>query len=88
MSTSEMLRELGEIIAGAQPDAVIASHVANAELTLEVTPAGLRSLVGYLSENAACRFTKPQRPPIPGGRFFVATIRLSVHQEGRHSGSP
>ena len=57
MSTSDMLRELGEIIAAAHPDAVTSSRVTNGELTLGVTPAGLRGLVGYLSDNAACRFT-------------------------------
>jgi len=57
MSKTDMLQDLGEMIYAAQPDAVTDTSVAHEELTLGVTPGGLRALVGYLSENAACRFT-------------------------------
>jgi NADH-quinone oxidoreductase subunit C len=54
---SEALLELGEMIAMAQSDAVLGHHVTHGELTVTATPSGLRALVGYLRDNAACAFT-------------------------------
>jgi NADH-quinone oxidoreductase subunit C len=54
---SEALLELGEMIALAQSDAVLGHHVTHGELTVTATPSGLRALVGYLRDNAACAFT-------------------------------
>jgi len=54
---SDALLELGEIIAMAQPDALVSHEVAHGALTLVATPAGLRGLVGYLRDNTACAFT-------------------------------
>ncbi|MBK0397773.1 NADH-quinone oxidoreductase subunit C [Limibaculum sp. M0105] len=51
------LEELGEMIAIAQADAVVAHSVAHGELTLESTASGLRTLIGYLRDNPACAFT-------------------------------
>ena len=54
---TEALLELGEQIAAAQPDAVISSGAAHGELTVHATAGGLRVLVTYLRDNAACAFT-------------------------------
>ncbi len=55
---SDALAELGEIIAAAQPEAVV-SHQVNpmGELTLTAAPAGIRGLAAYLRDNTACAFT-------------------------------
>ncbi len=54
---SEELLELGEMIALAQPDAVVSHHVTHGELTVTATPSGLRTLVGHLRDHTACAFT-------------------------------
>ena len=54
---SEALLELGEMIALAQPDAVLGHHVTHGELTVTATPSGLRALIGHLRDNTACAFT-------------------------------
>ena len=54
---SEELLELGEMIATAQPDAVLSHHVSRGELIVVATPSGLRTLVGHLRDNTACAFT-------------------------------
>ena len=54
---SEELLELGEMIATAQPDAVLSHHVSHGELIVVATPSGLRTLVGHLRDNTACAFT-------------------------------
>ncbi len=54
---SEALLELGEMIAMAQPDAVISHHITHGELTVVATPSGLRTLIGHLRDNTACAFT-------------------------------
>ena len=54
---TEALLELGEQIAAAQPDAVISSGTSHDELTVHATVTGLRVLVTYLRDNAACAFT-------------------------------
>jgi len=52
----EALKELGEFIAGAQPAAVEAWHVANAELTLAVPADALVGLVRFLRDEPRLAF--------------------------------
>ena len=54
---SEALLELGEMIAMAQPDAVLDHKVALGELTVTATAAGLKPLVAHLRDHTACGFT-------------------------------
>ena len=54
---SDALRDLGEMIAAAQADAVLRFKVLHGELTIESTKGGLRNLVVHLRDNAACAFT-------------------------------
>ncbi|MEM9784832.1 MAG: NADH-quinone oxidoreductase subunit C [Pseudomonadota bacterium] len=41
----------------AQPDAVVSCTEAHGQLSVVATRTGMRALVGYLRDNAACRFT-------------------------------
>jgi len=54
---SDALRELGEMIATARTDDVLGHDVTHGELTIGVTVGGLRDLVVYLRDSAACAFT-------------------------------
>ena len=54
---TEALQDLGEMIAASQSDAVASYAVDNDELTMHSTVSGLRLLVMYLRDNAACAFT-------------------------------
>ena len=85
---SDALRDLGDIIATAQPDAVLGFNVAHNELTIWATVRGLRTLVTYLRDNAACAFTTliditavdwPERDD----RFEVVYHFLSMTQNQR-----
>ena len=85
---SEALRDLGEMIATAQPDAVLSYDVSNGELTMRVAVAELRTLVTHLRDNAACAFTTliditavdwPERED----RFEVVYHFLSMTQNHR-----
>ncbi len=85
---SEALAELGELIAAAQSDAVAETSITNGELTLTVTVSGLRQLVAFLRDNAACAFTTliditavdyPERED----RFDVVYHFLSMQQNQR-----
>ena len=85
---SEALLDLGELIAAAQPDAIVATEVTNGELTVRATVSGLRLLVTYLRDNAACVFTTlvditaidwPERDD----RFDVVYHFLSMPQNQR-----
>jgi NADH-quinone oxidoreductase subunit C len=51
------LAELGTYIAARQPDAVLSSHVAHGELTLEVVASAVPALVSFLKLDETCRFT-------------------------------
>ena len=53
----EALRDLGEMVAAAQADAVLGHSVSHGELTVTSTVSGLRVLVTHLRDNAACAFT-------------------------------
>jgi NADH-quinone oxidoreductase subunit C len=58
MSESDTLEDLGELIRSAQADAVVETEVtATGELVVHAAASGIRALVGYLRDNAACRFT-------------------------------
>ena len=85
---TEALQDLGELIAAAQPDAIISTGVANDELTVHSTVSGLRVLVTFLRDNAACVFTTlvditaidwPERED----RFDVVYHFLSMPQNQR-----
>ncbi len=54
---SDAMRDLGEMIAAAQADAVLGFDVTLGELTLSATVGGLRDLVVHLRDNSACAFT-------------------------------
>jgi NADH-quinone oxidoreductase subunit C len=85
---SEALHELAAHIALKQPDAVLSSAVAFGELTLEVVPERLESLVEFLRTDSACRFTSlvditavdhPERAE----RFDLVYHFLSMYQNQR-----
>ena len=85
---SEALQELAAHITFKQPDAIRASVVAHGELTLEVEPDHLLSLVEFLRTDSACRFTSlvditavdyPERAE----RFDVVYHFLSMYQNHR-----
>lgn len=85
---ADALDELGEMIAAAQADAVLGHGVAVDELTVQATVSGLRRLVTYLRDNAACGFTTliditgvdfPERDD----RFDVVYHFLSMPQNQR-----
>lgn len=85
---ADALDELGEMIAAAQADVVLGYHVAVDELTVRATVSGMRRLVSYLRDNAACAFTTliditavdwPERDD----RFDVVYHFLSMPQNHR-----
>ncbi|MEL6198223.1 MAG: NADH-quinone oxidoreductase subunit C, partial [Pseudomonadota bacterium] len=57
MSENDTLTELSEIIEVSQADNVVSCESGLGELTVVATRTGLRTLVAYLRDNAACRFT-------------------------------
>lgn len=85
---SEALQELGEMIALAQADSVLGCDVVHGELTLHASPAGIRALVTYLRDNAACGFTTmvditAVDYPARDDRFDVIYHFLSMPQNQR-----
>ena len=54
---NDAMEELGEMIATSQAEAVGDFKVAHGELTLTATAQGLKGLIVYLRDNAACGFT-------------------------------
>ena len=81
---SEALQELGAYLAQKCPDAVIATEVAFGELNVTVQPAHLESLVTFLRDDAACRFTSlvditavdhPERAPRFDERAWLHATR-------------
>jgi len=85
---SEALQELAALIELRRPDAIIASHVAFDELTLDVLPAFLLPLVDLLKTDANCRFstlvdiTAVDHPTRPA-RFDVVYHFLSMYRNQR-----
>jgi len=57
MATTDSLDDLADLIGAAETEGVLDTRIANGELTVWATRSGLRALVGYLRDNAACRFT-------------------------------
>ena len=53
----DAMTELGGYIQTRQPDAVLSSHVAHGELTLEVVASAIPALVRFLKIDETCRFT-------------------------------
>jgi len=85
---SEALQELAALIELKQPDAVVASHIAFGELTVEVQPALIESFVEFLRDDPACRFSSlvditavdhPEREK----RFDLVWHFLSMYQNHR-----
>ena len=86
--TPAALRELGEHIEGKRPDSVLSWQVTLNELTLEIAPASLVSLVDFLKTDRTCRFSTliditavdyPEREE----RFDVVYHFLSMYQNHR-----
>ncbi|ESW61073.1 MAG: NADH-quinone oxidoreductase [Rhodobacter sp. CACIA14H1] len=85
---SEALQELAAHIAFKQPEAVLSSHVAFGELTLEVAGGQLESLVEFLRTDSACRFNTlvditAVDHPDRAERFDVVYHFLSMYQNHR-----
>jgi NADH-quinone oxidoreductase subunit C len=85
---TEALRELAGLIELKQPDAVVSSQIAFGELTLTVNIAALETLVEFLRDDPACRFSSlvditavdhPERP----ARFDVVYHFLSMYRNHR-----
>ncbi|MEM7189836.1 MAG: NADH-quinone oxidoreductase subunit C [Pseudomonadota bacterium] len=85
---SEALRDLGDLIEANKSAAVLSHELTHGELTLTATVSGLRDLVIYLRDNAACAFTTlvditavdyPERED----RFDVVYHFLSMPQNQR-----
>jgi NADH-quinone oxidoreductase subunit C len=85
---SEALQELAAYIELKQPEAVQSAHVAFGELTLVVNLANLETLVDFLREDPACRFSSlvditavdhPER----AARFDMVYHFLSMYRNHR-----
>ena len=85
---SDTLKELAAHIEMKRSDAVVSTHVAFGELTVEVLPAQIAGFVEFLKNDATCRFSTlvditavdhPQRP----ARFDVVWHFLSMYQNHR-----
>ena len=85
---SDALKELAAHIEMKRSDAVVSTHVAFGELTVEVLPAQIAGFVEFLKNDATCRFSTlvditavdhPQRP----ARFDVVWHFLSMYQNHR-----
>jgi NADH-quinone oxidoreductase subunit C len=88
MTMSDELGELGAHIEGRRPDCVLSSAVTRDELTLEISPSSLVSLVEFLRTDRNCRFSTliditavdyPERE----ARFDVVYHFLSMYENQR-----
>ncbi|MEQ1889389.1 MAG: NADH-quinone oxidoreductase subunit C [Alphaproteobacteria bacterium] len=82
------LRELGEQIEGALPQAVTAIAIANGELTVHIRASHVLAVLGYLRADPNCRFSQLMditAIDYPGRseRFDLVYHMLSVHQNQR-----
>ena len=84
----EALQQLAEHIQLKRPQAVVATHIAYGELTVEVQPAQILPFIDFLKTDATCRFSTlvdvtavdhPERP----ARFDVVYHFLSMYQNHR-----
>lgn len=85
---SEALEELAAHIGFKQPDAVLGSHVAFGELTIDVSLPHLEALVEFLRTDSACRFTSlvditAVDHPNRAERFDIVYHFLSMYQNHR-----
>lgn len=88
MMDTTVLRELGEQIEGALPQAVTSFEIANGELTLHIRAEQLLATLGYLRKDPNCRFSQLidiTAADYPGRaqRFELIYHLLSVHQNQR-----
>jgi len=86
--TQGALAELGAYIALRQPDAVLSSHVAHGELTLDVVASAVPALVRFLKTDETCRFTSlvditAVDYPSRGKRFDLVWHFLSMWRNQR-----
>ncbi|MFZ5931174.1 MAG: NADH-quinone oxidoreductase subunit C [Pseudomonadota bacterium] len=82
------LRELGEQIEGALPQAVTAVAIAHGELTIHIHASHILAVLGYLRKDPNCRFSQLidiTAADYPGRaeRFDLVYHLLSVHQNQR-----
>lgn len=83
-----VLRELGEQIEDALPQAVTAVTIAHGELTVCIHVSHLLAVLGYLRKDPNCRFSQliditAADYPGRGERFDLIYHMLSVHQNQR-----
>ncbi len=88
MMDTTALRELGEQIEGALPQAVAAVAIAHGELTLHIRAGQILAVLGYLRKDPNCRFSQLidiTAADYPGRaeRFDLVYHLLSVHQNQR-----
>ena len=88
MMDTTALRELGEQIEGALPQAVAAVAIAHGELTLHIRASQILAVLGYLRKDPNCRFSQLidiTAADYPGRdeRFDLVYHLLSVHQNQR-----
>jgi NADH-quinone oxidoreductase subunit C len=85
---SEQSRELGDLIAGALPDAIVGVQFAYGELTIEIEIKSVRDVLRFLRDETLCRFIQlidltcvdhPERAK----RFDVVYHLLSLHNNQR-----
>jgi NADH-quinone oxidoreductase subunit C len=53
---SDTLEKLGEVIAGALPDAVLGRHIAHGELTVTASASEIAKVVTFLRDDERCQF--------------------------------
>jgi NADH-quinone oxidoreductase subunit C len=85
---TEALTELGAHVSQRQPEAVLDARVAQGELTLQVQPSRLLSLVEFLKSDTSCRFSTlvditAVDYPTREARFDVVYHFLSMYQNHR-----
>jgi len=88
MMDTTALRELGEQIEGALPQAVTAVTIAHGELTVHIRASHILAVLGYLRKDPNCRFSQLidiTAADYPGRdeRFDLVYHLLSVHQNQR-----
>jgi NADH-quinone oxidoreductase subunit C len=88
LAAAQSLADLAAHVAARKPDAVLGSHVANGELTLQVAPQRLVALMDFLKTDAACRFSTlvditAVDHPAREARFDVVYHLLSMYQNHR-----
>ncbi|SLN42739.1 NADH-quinone oxidoreductase chain 5 [Roseivivax jejudonensis] len=85
---SDALKELGGFIEARRPECVVGWEVALGELTVEIAPSNIRTLIEWLKTEPTCRFTTliditAVDWPARAKRFDVVYHFLSMHQNHR-----